>query len=174
MNDLHGRVLCHTETAWSGCVITMHTHNVTHPLSDQSPVSELKALWKTIIMARWMQSMNAMMWMRGFRARSDRHDLALVVRKTGASMLWMTRNRRCLAGKRAKKSYIRRACFSMLLEVSGMFWMPVIFSVKPSSYFARDFAPFHLFWIRTSKWHCSINSSWISLKIELWILTYVV
>src|SRR6202011_1326421 len=33
---------------------------------------------------------------------------------------------------------------------------------------------FFFFWIRTSKCHCSISSSWISLKIELWVLTYVI
>ena len=33
---------------------------------------------------------------------------------------------------------------------------------------------FFFFWIRTSKCHCSINSSWIFLKIELWVLTYVI
>src|SRR6267154_2263282 len=32
----------------------------------------------------------------------------------------------------------------------------------------------HFFWIRTSKCHCSINSPWIALKLELWALTYVV
>ena len=44
-------------------------------------------------------------------------------------------------------------------------------------YFSFDLSHttfFDFFWIRTSKCHCLINPSWIFLKIELWVLTYVI